>query len=519
MKDTIKLFDQDARATEFEAAVLAASFVQDPAAAGRKKDKKGSGTEIGGNGSRRRTAEIILDRTLFFPEEGGQTPDRGEIDGYPVIDVQLDGGVIRHIVQIPADTGRKAQDPADPADAAVTAQDAADPAAGALPAVSVENSPEEARLPFAPGQTVRGQIDFARRFSNMQNHSGEHILSGLVHGRFGYDNVGFHLSDNTVTLDFNGPLSDADLEWLENAANRVVWDNLEIRAWYPEPRELEDLAYRSKKEIDGPLRLVEIPGVDLCACCAPHVRRTGEIGMIKILRTLREKGGIRLTILCGSRALAYLQQLQKGAEDVSHLTNMPREEIAAGVSRILEDNEQLRRREAQLEAMYAQALAAAVPAEQQNVFLFVGNGEEPEDAGKGPGAGNVPDAAKGGQGAAGGAVKTRPRPALGNLAQRNLVNALCAAHPGYCGVFVGSDTAEGGYKYIIGTGNGGARSAGTGGVSAGEGGKQDARVLNACLHKTCGARGGGKPAMVQGTVRAPEHTIRAALERALCESV
>ena len=292
----------------------------------------------------------------------------------------------------------------------------------------------------------------------MQNHSGEHILSGLVHGRFGYDNVGFHLSDNTVTLDFNGPLTDEDILWLEQAANRVVWDNREIRGWYPDPEELRNLSYRSKKEIDGPLRLVEIPGVDMCACCAPHVRRTGEIGLIKVIRTLRERSGIRLTILCGSRALAYMQILQKAAEDVSHLTNMPREEIAAGTSRILEDNDRLRQREARLEDLLTRSMSAAVPSGQRDVFLFADG--------------------------------------IGNLAQRRLVNTLCETHDGYCGVFIGTD--ETGYRYIIGAAD-----------------EKDARVLNTCLNKTCGARGGGSPAMVQGSLKCPEDEIRRALEDAL----
>ena len=333
-------------------------------------------------------------------------------------------------------------------------------------------------------QTVSGRIDFARRFSNMQNHSGEHILSGLVHGRFGYDNVGFHLSDNTVTLDFNGPLTEEDILWLEQTANRVVWDNKEIRAWYPDPEELKKTVYRSKKEIDGPLRLVEIPGVDMCACCAPHVRRTGEIGLIKIIRILRERSGIRLTILCGSRALAYMQTLQKAAEDVSHLTNMPREEIAAGTARILEDNDKLRQREAQLEAMMTAVLARSVPPGQKEVFLF----------------------AEG----------------LGNLAQRRLVNTLCESHEGYCGVWIGND--QDGYRYIIGAGTESSKAsgdstegAGTEGNGAEPANTRDARVLNACLHKACGARGGGSPAMVQGSVMAAEAEIRRALEEALYE--
>ena len=412
--DTIKLFDQDAYAADFSAAVLTVERTVKQ----EKKGKKGKKEIV--------TWQLVLDRTLFFPEEGGQTPDTGTIEGFPVIDVQLEGSVIRHTV--------------------------------------LDNRTEEAVKEagenplFSPGQTIRGVIDFAHRFSNMQNHSGEHILSGLVHGRFGYDNVGFHLSDNTVTLDFNGPLTDEDILWLEQAANRVVWDNREIRGWYPDPEELRNLSYRSKKEIDGPLRLVEIPGVDMCACCAPHVRRTGEIGLIKVIRTLRERSGIRLTILCGSRALAYMQILQKAAEDVSHLTNMPREEIAAGTSRILEDNDRLRQREARLEDLLTRSMSAAVPAGQRDVFLFADG--------------------------------------IGNLAQRRLVNTLCGTHDGYCGVFIGTD--ETGYRYIIGAAD-----------------EKDARVLNACLNKTCGARGGGSPAMVQGSLKCPEDEIRRALEDAL----
>ena len=412
--DTIKLFDQDAYAADFSAAVLTAERTVKQ----EKKGKKGKKEIV--------TWQLVLDRTLFFPEEGGQTPDTGTIEGFPVIDVQLEGSVIRHTV---------------------------------LDNRTEEAVKEDGENPlFSPGQTIRGVIDFAHRFSNMQNHSGEHILSGLVHGRFGYDNVGFHLSDNTVTLDFNGPLTDEDILWLEQAANRVVWDNREIRGWYPDPEELRNLSYRRKKEIDGPLRLVEIPGVDMCACCAPHVRRTGEIGLIKVIRTLRERSGIRLTILCGSRALAYMQILQKAAEDVSHLTNMPREEIAAGTSRILEDNDRLRQREARLEDLLTRSMSAAVPAGQRDVFLFADG--------------------------------------IGNLAQRRLVNTLCETHDGYCGVFIGTD--ETGYRYIIGAAD-----------------EKDARVLNACLNKTCGARGGGSPAMVQGSLKCPEDEIRRALEDAL----
>ena len=466
MQETEKLFDRDAYAEEFSAEVRSAEYI-----AGKKK----------------RLWKVILDRTLFFPEEGGQTPDTGMLNGFPVVDVQLAGNVICHYVQAPAPESDQTavRDNGNDQEECGGIHNGNDREnCDGIRYGNDQKKRGSSRPLFAPGEMVEGRIDFTRRFSNMQNHSGEHILSGLTHNRFGYDNVGFHLSDNTVTLDFNGPLSDEDILWLEREANRVVWDNKEIRGWYPDAEELEQAVYRSKKEIDGPLRLVEIPGVDLCACCAPHVHRTGEIGLIKIIRTLRERSGIRLTILCGSRALAYMQTLQKAAEEVSHLTNMPREEIADGVSRILEDNEKLRMREAALENQVTEALAATVPADQEHVFLFT------------PGTGGTDGAG------------------IGNLAQRRLVNTLCASRSGYCGVFAGDE--ENGYRYIIGAGSMPDKGieTGTNPVSSAE---ADARVLNACLHKYCRARGGGKPAMVQGSVKATEAEIREALRKALCE--
>lgn len=512
MQETKKLFDSDPYGREFEALVLSALPVEGRPPEGQKERKKGrdaadsadSGRGTGGEFSGN-LLEVVLDQTLFFPEEGGQTPDRGELDGFPVADVRLDGGLIRHYVRVPREMTAGAGGP-----------------------------------PFVPGRTVRGRIDFGHRFSNMQNHTGEHILSGLVHGKFGYDNVGFHLSDNTVTLDFNGELSDDDISWLETAANRVVWENREIRAFYPPEEDLAAIPYRSKKEIDGPLRIVEIEGVDVCACCAPHVRRTGEVGVVKILRSMREKGGIRLTILCGSRALSYLQQLQRAAEEASHLTNLPREEIAAGVLRLLTENERLRQRCAALEATAADAIAAGVPAGKEDVFLFLDD-QEAAGADKGRTVGRsqsggalgglVGGSARGdvdgrvsgssaaadiketcgiktGNGAAsgstfGGIYFAAHRARLGNPAQRELVNSLCAEHPGCCGVFSGND--EEGYKFIIGAG----RSE-DGRIHA------DARILSACLHKDCGARGGGRPEMVQGSVRASREKILESLDRALC---
>ena len=212
---TEKLYDQDAYAVEFDAKVISCEAYQ---------EKKESGYHV------------ILDRTLFFPEEGGQSPDKGTIDGIEVTDVQIKKDVITHSL----------------------------------------------KEPLAVGETVHGIIDWTHRFNNMQQHSGEHIFSGIVHSRFGYDNVGFHLSDNIVTMDFNGVLTADEVREVETAANEVIVKNLPVEITYPSKEELKTLDYRSKIEIEGQVRIVTIPGVDVCACCAPHVKKTGEIGMLNV---------------------------------------------------------------------------------------------------------------------------------------------------------------------------------------------------------------------------------------------
>ena len=180
---------------------------------------------------------VVLDQTAFFPEGGGQFGDRGLIDDVEVYDTHEKGGIILHYTKMPVEVGT----------------------------------------------TVTGKLDFAERFSRMQEHSGEHIVSGIVHRLHGYDNVGFHLGSENTTLDFNGELSEEQLLEVERLANEAVFADLPVQISYPSREELKILDYRSKIEIEGQVRLVEIPGVDICACCAPHVAHTGEIGMIKFI--------------------------------------------------------------------------------------------------------------------------------------------------------------------------------------------------------------------------------------------
>ena len=204
---------------------------------------------------------VETDRTAFFPEGGGQTSDRGFLGGAYVENVQLEGGKILHYIKNDVENVKK----------------------------------------LTPGAEITGKIDFKKRFSDMQQHSGEHIFSGIVHSLFGFDNVGFHLGTDFVTIDTSGELSGEDICKAENLANEAIWKNLEIKAYYPSQAELKTLSYRSKKEIDDALRIVEIPGVDVCACCAPHVKRTGEIGSFRVVKSERHRGGTRLYVLCGER--------------------------------------------------------------------------------------------------------------------------------------------------------------------------------------------------------------------------
>ena len=235
---TEKLFEADSYISEFDCEVI--SFGED-----------------------KNRIYIETDKTAFFPEGGGQTSDKGYLDGLYISDVQLIDGRIFHYT---------------------------------------ENTPEALDL-LKSKNKLHGKIDMQKRFSDMQQHSGEHIVSGIVCSSFGYNNVGFHLGTEIVTLDFDGALTREDIDRVELLANKAIWDNKEILVHFPTDEELKNISYRSKIEIEGQTRLVEIPGIDMCACCAPHVKMTGEIGVIEIVAFEKYKGGTRVSILCGERAL------------------------------------------------------------------------------------------------------------------------------------------------------------------------------------------------------------------------
>lgn len=376
MAETIRCYDDAPYETTFTASVLSCEEI------------------AGGHWS------VVLDRTLFFPEEGGQEPDRGALTQgeatVSVTDVQIEDGVVRHITD------------------------------GAL----------------APGQSVTGRIDWAHRYDQMQQHTGEHILSGLTCARFGCNNVGFHLSEREVTMDYDRKLTPEEVQELERAANRVIADNLPVQAEYPAPEVLAEMTYRSKKALEGPVRIVTIPDVDCCACCAPHVRRTGEVGLLKVVSCQNYKSGVRLSIVCGGRALALFMEEHAMLRDLAEGLTISVDRIPAQVEKLRSENVALRAALSQARTEALELQVAGLPADCQEVLLFTPEGDM-----------NV---------------------------LRRVVDQLSKTKEGLCGIFAGSDDA--GYSYILASG------------------RELAQEAQQRLQAQYGAKGGGSPRMVQGRV-------------------
>ena len=239
---------------------------------------------------------ITLDRTAFFPEGGGQGADHGTLGGVNIVDVHEVSGEVVH----------------------------------------------DADGPLEIGQTAEGHVDKVRRLDMMQQHSGEHIFSGLVCQLFGYDNVGFHIGSEAVTMDFSGPLTQEDIDRVEQLANEIIWKNVPVNTLLPDREELETMHYRSKKALDGEVRIVQIPGADICACCGTHVKQTGSIGQIKVIGWQKYKAGVRVSILCGRRALAEENILMRQVRESSVALSCKQHETAEAVARLLAERDQLR---------------------------------------------------------------------------------------------------------------------------------------------------------------------------------
>lgn len=346
---------------------------------------------------------VRLNRTAFFPEGGGQAADPGVLGGLMVNDVQIVDGEIWHYLS----------------------------------------------APLTVGTEVAGVLDWDTRFSRMRHHTAEHIVCSIAHRWHGLHNVGFHLGSEDVTLDLDGELTREQIDAIEEEANRVVAANVAVTATIPSAEELAKAIYRSKKALEGEVRLVTIDGVDCCACCAPHVARTGEIGLIKLLDFIRYKGGVRIHMLCGDAALAdYRLRYQQSAE-ISAKLSVKQQDITLAVDRLMAERDSLKLALRAANRRIADMQVAAVQPTEKPMYL-IGEDWDAETL----------------------------RRVVNGLTQR--CGGLCAAYSG----------ANGLYQYVLG---------GTG----------DIKAITKQMNEELNGRGGGDHRQSQGRVQATEAQIAA----------
>ena len=350
--------------------------------------------------------ETRLDHTVFFPEGGGQPGDSGYIGEVYVFDTHEKNGEIWHYTNEPIQIG-----------------------------------------------SYECQIDTNVRLSRMQCHSGEHIVSGLIHNIFGYENVGFHLSDNDVTIDISGSLSEEDIRKIELLANEAVAKDFEVKTWFPSKEEAAVIPYRSKLDIEENLRLVEYEGYDICACCAPHVKRSGQIGVIKLLDFANYKGGVRIHMLCGIRALEDYQKKYASVLKISNLLSAKQSEVSDAVLRLKSENDSLKHEISAMRRAIADELIATAKTTEKNLVFFS----------------SVLDAAS----------------------LRYLANAGLEKCCGICAAFTGKDGA---YTFCM--------------VSKSINLKEKAKEIGEALH----GRGGGSADMICGSVSATKSEIETYLK-------
>lgn len=350
---------------------------------------------------------VTLDQTAFYPEGGGQACDTGTLNEARVLDVREEGHQVVHLCD----------------------------------------------KPLAVGQTVNGSIDWQRRFDLMQQHTGEHILSGLIHDRFGYHNSGFHVGAQVMEVDFDGPIPAEALAELEEQANTLIWANLPVKCYYPSPEELPKVQYRTKRELPWPVRIVEIPGGDTCACCGVHVGHTGEVGLLKIISCVKLRGGVRLEMVCGGRAYRYIRDVFEQNRQVSQMLSAKMPETAQAVQKLQQ-------------ALGAEKFRAS--GLEKQVFDSIASGYQGRE--------NVLHVA---ENLTGGGV-------------RELADRIARVCSGYAAVISGSD--EAGYQLCL--------------VSS----SVNVKELGAKAVQALSGRGGGKPDAFQGTVKAAREQIETFFE-------
>lgn len=347
--------------------------------------------------------DLVLDKTAFFPEGGGQPSDVGTIDNAVMSDANIKDGIVHHTVD----------------------------------------------RYFEAGSTVECNIDMNVRFPRMQCHTGEHIVSGIIHRLYGYNNVGFHMGSKDITLDIDGELSSDELSKVEWLANEAVVKNVPIKILYPTDTDGEKYDYRSKLEITDGLRLVEIEGYDLCACCAPHVEMTGEIGIIKLLEHIRYKGGTRIHMLCGFKALEDYRTKFAELSSISEMLSAKKDECADAVRH-------LRDSLGDIEYKSRNIIKAALLAEAERAVQTDGN-----------------------------LLFIEPTELASGL--RDLVTAALPKCGGICAAFAGTD---GNYSFVMTSSS------------------VDLRAATPEILSFLSAKGGGSSSMIQGTAKTDKNTIR-----------
>lgn len=350
--------------------------------------------------------EIVLDATAFFPEGGGQASDTGTLGDVHVLSSKETGETVVHLCD------------------------------GEL----------------AVGARVHGCVDAEPRMIRMQMHSGEHIVSGLIHKRFGYHNVGFHMNLERIVIDFDGALPEEAIAEIEEEANRAVWRNIPLHIWTPAEEELPGVNYRTKRALPWPVRIVEVPGYDTCACCGTHVKTTGEIGLIKIFSAVPFRGGTRMELACGLAALREINTLFVQNRQVSRLLSVPQKETGAGAQAILKQLEQTKFTVVKLRAEQAQRIADSFAGKGDSIYFAE---------------------------------------SMDGNALRELTEAIVGKCGGKACVF--SKTSDG-FNYCVADRTGNVQPL--------------CKAMNAALN----GRGGGKSGFCQGTVKADEEKIRAFLK-------